>query len=327
MLVVYRRMKGRTFGCFMVQVSGPILLAMGCPAEEVEVEGERGSAAAVPENAEQWQAMRARWIKSLVQDCLPGGDQPAAPQAKEIFNVEKNEIALRAFDFAGFGGKLRLYVSNAPGLKNPDLVVLNILDDDGWTDFLATMRPGFEKQLKGIELPEPDPRSFRQHQGMFKSFNWVMAYVAVTGVGQTRMEPALEVIRDGQMLNQGQTIDNTRVQDARMAVRTLRDAGGLGETPLWIQATGRMAGVALYASLFEPGVVRLDLHDLPRTHAEGPFFFRVRRYLDVPQAVAMALQQSKVVIYQNGEDGWEYPKEVARKLEWTTKLQIRSPAP
>ena len=85
-----------------------------------------------------------------------------------------------------------------------------------------------------------------------------------------------------------------------------------------------MAGVALYASLFEPDIKRLDLYDLPKTHRDGPIFLNVNRYLDMPQAVAMAAERSKVVLYQDDDAGWEYPQAVAEKLGWDAKqIQIR----
>ncbi len=88
-----------------------------------------------------------------------------------------------------------------------------------------------------------------------------------------------------------------------------------------------MAGVVLYASLFEPRVVRLDLHDLPRSHRQGPHFLNVLRYLDTPSAVAMAAERSQVRLYQSGSDGWDYPRQVAEKLNWGKKrFSIRQPA-
>lgn len=79
-----------------------------------------------------------------------------------------------------------------------------------------------------------------------------------------------------------------------------------------------------YASLFEPEITRLDLHNLPLSHSDGPFFYSILQIMDVPQAVAIALERSKVVIYQKGKKGWEYPSLVAQKLSWETKLQLRS---
>jgi hypothetical protein len=92
----------------------------------------------------------------------------------------------------------------------------------------------------------------------------------------------------------------------------------------WIQARGPMGGVALYASIYEPVIGRLDLYDLPKTHRDGPYFLNVSRYLDMPQAVAMAAERSQVVLYQDDETGWEFPQALAQKLGWDAKqIQIR----
>ncbi len=44
--------------------------------------------------------------------------------------------------------RLRLYVAHRDGLKEPELVVLNVLDEEGWKEFLGTYRAGFEGELK-----------------------------------------------------------------------------------------------------------------------------------------------------------------------------------
>jgi hypothetical protein len=44
----------------------------------------------------------------------------------------------------------------------------------------------------------------------------------------------------------------------------------------------------------------------------------------MPQAVAMASERSKVVLYQDDDAPWEYPAQVAEALGWDKKqLQIR----
>ena len=83
-----------------------------------------------------------------------------------------------------------------------------------------------------------------------------------------------------------------------------------------------MAGITLYASLFVPSVARLDLHHLDRSHRQGPIYLNVLRFLDVPQAVAMAAQRSRVRIYQSNTGGWEYPQQVARALKWDAKQLV-----
>ncbi|NQT12559.1 MAG: hypothetical protein HQ582_07420, partial [Planctomycetes bacterium] len=96
---------------------------------------------------------------------------------------------------------------------------------------------------------------------------------------------------------------------------------------LVLRAKRQAAGIALYASLFEPDVERLDLETLPVTHRDGPIFLNVRRYLDVPEAVAMALDRSEIVLRQPDPAGWEYPKAVAKALDWgEERLEIREGA-
>ncbi len=74
----------------------------------------------------------------------------------------------------------------------------------------------------------------------------------------------------------------------------------------------------------QPGVKRLDLWHLPRSHRDGPTFLNVLRYLDTPAAVALAAERSQVRIYQADKTGWEYPAEVAKSLGWNEKqLQVR----
>ena len=87
-----------------------------------------------------------------------------------------------------------------------------------------------------------------------------------------------------------------------------------------------MAGVTLYAALFEPPVKRLDLYALPRSHRDGPTFLNVQKILDTPQAVAMAAERSQVILYQDDDQGWDFPTNTARQLGWNQKqFQLRKP--
>ena len=75
-----------------------------------------------------------------------------------------------------------------------------------------------------------------------------------------------------------------------------------------------MAANLLYASLYVPGVTRLDLHDLPRSHREGPAYLNVLRVLDLPQAVALASERTRVVLYQPGAKYDAFPLQVAEAM-------------
>ena len=107
----------------------------------------------------------------------PAKDADLAVQNK--FSVERDGIRLTAFDFTSQSPiTLRVFVAQRAGLERADLIVLNVLDEQAWSEFLATARPAFEKELADEMLPGADERGFKQWKQMFKSFPWAMAYVA-----------------------------------------------------------------------------------------------------------------------------------------------------
>ena len=77
-----------------------------------------------------------------------------------------------------------------------------------------------------------------------------------------------------------------------------------------------MAGVALYASLFDPQIARLHLMDLPATHRDGPIFLNVLRYLDMPQAVALAAEHTSIVFGGRNTSVRQFATSVAENLGW-----------
>ena len=154
---------------------------------------------------------------------------------------------------------------------------------------------------------------------MYKSFKWAMAYFAPSGIGIDSPSKA-EVINSP-------SLDATRILELRYAIRVLRMFGGMKEVPLWLQGQGVMGGVTLYAGIFEPDIIRFDLHDLIKSHKGGSFLENAFSVIDVPQAVAMALEKSQVILYQDDNKGWDYPATVSKKLKWGNKLQIRTPPP
>jgi hypothetical protein len=101
----------------------------------------------------------------------------------------------------------------------------------------------------------------------------------------------------------------------------------LEKTALWVQGHRDMAADALYASLFEDGITRLDLHDLPNSHESGPAYLNVLRHLDLPQAAALAAERTRVIIYSADEMPWGYADSVVKVLKLPAKQwQIRKPA-
>jgi hypothetical protein len=285
-----------------------------------------------PKSAGEWTAARQAWLKLLKEKSFRAWPQQAeALDVREAFAAERDGVSLKAYDFTSQGAiRLRLYVAERAGLEKPDLVVLNVLNQRGWNEnFLAPFRVGFAEQLKDEQLPpesELGQAEFKQMQQMFASFKWTMAFVAPRGVGPTQWntneKKQTQIQRRFYLL--GQTLDGMQTYDIRRAVQALRELPTFKETPLWLQSEGAMAGNALYAALFEPNITRLDLNKLPLNHRNGPTYLNVDRILTMPQAVAMAAEQSRVVVYQDDAAGWEYPQAVVENLGWEKKhLQIR----
>jgi hypothetical protein len=293
-----------------------------------EVFTQTAAAPSTPASRQEWQKQRDAWLAALVEKSFRAWpSQPGPLDVKEAFTASHEGVRLTAYDFTSQEHvPLRLWVAHRDGLEKPELVVLNALDDEGWSKWLATMRVGFAQQLNEQLLPEPDQKSFEEMRQMFQSNAWAMAYVAPRGVGPTAFDPTARKqtqIRRRFMLL-GTSLDAMQVWDVRRASQALRSLKPLQDVPLWLQGERQMAGNVLYASLFEPDIKRLDLWHLPKSHQEGPYYLNVLRYLDTPQAVALAAERSQVRIYQDTSDGWEYPVEVSKALGWEKALQVRA---
>jgi len=245
----------------------------------------------VPDSPDQWQKLRDGWRKALLEKSFAGWPDGAEPlDVKEAFTVEREGLRLTAYDFTSQGPvRLRLYLTQPVDLKTPKLAVLGVLDEEDWTSFVAMMRCGFEEEITGEvssyteeKLPQPDEALFKEFPEMHDSGECLMAFVAPRGIGPTAWNPGekkqTQIRRRFMLL--GQTLDGMRVWDVRRAIQALRSLDSANDLPLVVQGERQAAGIALYASLFEPDVKRLDLQDLPRTHREGPILLNVRRYLD-----------------------------------------------
>ena len=294
----------------------------------------------VPESKDAWAKQRDAWTNGLKQKCFrgwPGGwaeDGGGALDVREAFSAESRGVVLKAYDFTSqHDVRLRLYTLRAAGVEKPDLLVLNATDEPGWQRFVAGLRPAFEAQLKNEapgELPPADETVFEQLAPMLQSSRWLMAAVAPRGVGPSAWsgdEKKQNQLRRRFMLL-GQTVETMQAWDVRRAAQALRSLPGAKDVPLRLQAHDEMAGMALYAALFEPAVTRLHLWNLPKSHMQGPHFLNVLRVLDVPQSLAMVAERCPVRLYHDKEGGWEFAQQTAQKLGWPDKqIEVRVTPP
>ncbi len=274
---------------------------------------------------------------------------------RPVFSVTRHGILFSVFDFTSQPYlRLRLYLTQSVGLKKPNTVTLNVLDEQQWTAWLSAMRAGFAAEINEPNLPEPNEIAFEKIQKVISSSNAVFAYFAPRRIGPTAwkvdqkelaqiwqfMQPFMP---PGQRLNDmrvlfderkathirrlfmllGQTLDGMRVWDVRRAIQTLRSCTSVKSAPIVLKGREQVAGIILYASLFEGDIARLDLSNLPHSHQDGPDFLNVLRYLDIPQALAMAAERSSVHLYQTGDFQWRFPRAVIDQLSWPhDRLQV-----
>ena len=87
-------------------------------------------------------------------------------------------------------------------------------------------------------------------------------------------------------------------------------------------ATGGVQAVrGIYDILLHGSKAQLSLTELPTSHRQGPFYFNILRYLDIPQAVAMAAEKCEIIIRGRAED-WVWATQTAEKMGFGKNLKI-----
>jgi hypothetical protein len=286
-----------------------------------------------PAVAREWWRGRAPQLREELRTRVFHGwpDKPPPLNARPAADIKHDGLRLRAYDFVSEEQlELRLWLLTAEGVEKPTLVVLNALDEPGWREWVADLGPAFREALQ-VPVEKKDADRFTQNRKTLQFHKWAFAAVAPRGIGPTRWsevspfdgKPAGAHIRRRFALL-GQTLDGQRVWDVRRALACLRTVPDLKGVPLWLQGKNDMAGVALYAALFEPDVARLDLWHPPASHRQGPVFLNVLRVLDMPQAVALALPR-KIRLYVKDDaeaKAWDWPMQLEKALG-REDLQIR----
>jgi len=265
-------------------------------------------------------------LKSKVFRGWPG--EPSKLNLKPAGDRTIDGVRLRSWDFTSEEGiELRLHLMTAGRTAKPTLVVLNALDEPDWATWCADLGPEFADMLRADPSIKRDDAKFKQNQRVMDRLGWAFAAVCPRGIGPTRWA-APGSPNDIQMRRRfalvGQTLDGQRVWDVRRGLSVLRAQPNLKGTPLWLQGKADMAGICLYAGLFEPDVARMDLWNPPTSHKEGPIFLNVRKYMEMPQALALAEKQ-QVRLYVRSADAakeWDWPMQL-QKAQGGKSLQIR----
>ena len=284
----------------------------------------------VPASSEAWAAARDGWRKALSEKVFAGWPADPGPlDLQEAFSATDQGVNFAAYDFTSQSSvRLRLFVVRAADLKAPKHLVLDVMDTPEWDKFLGIMRVDFEGQLKTETLPPADGDLWQKLRPALLSQAVVVAAVAPRGIGPTAWDQSVkkQTQHRRRFMLLGQTLDGMRIWDVRRAIQALGSLDSIGQVPLILHGKRQAAGWAVHASLWEPNIGRVDLHDLPPNHRNGPILLNVSRFLDMPEVVAMAAERSDVHLRQADDTGWDYPIATAAKLGWgENRLKIMPP--
>jgi dienelactone hydrolase len=289
------------------------------------------SAPEVPKDESAWSRQRDEWMAALREKSFRGWPEaPGALANKPAFDAKHDGLRLRAVDFTSQEHvPLRLYVAEGGRARTTKRVIFEVLGEPGWAAWLAAMREGFGKELaaeihvagllatNNVATPSGDFSAARLKVDLDRG-DAVHIFLAPRGIGLSAWNPTAREtphIRRRFMLL-GQALDAMRVWDIRRGLEAARALKDLERASFDLRASGSMGVNALYASLFEPKLAALRLNKLPASHRNGPDYLNVLRFLDLPQAVAMAAGRMNVELSNSDPAASQFAAEVASKLKW-----------
>ncbi|MHC2070648.1 alpha/beta hydrolase [Bremerella sp. T1] len=249
------------------------------PKDEINTKIEESFVAAaepgkVPETRADWQQMSGKWKQQLAEKSFGGWPQdPDDVELVDNGSLETDGWHIDSFTVTTQAGielpltRIRKKQSTIPNAQ----AKLVLIDQAQW-EAMGKEIASSEKKLSFVDLDK-----------------YRAAYVlAVRGIGPTQwtQETKPEIHLRRRYLLLGQSLDAMRVWDIARTAKAIAEKDSIDQID--VEASGNFAALALYAALFEPAVGDLLLHDPPGDHREGPYFMNVRRFMNLPEAAAMA---------------------------------------
>ena len=265
-----------------------------------------------PANKEAWEKQRDQMLAGLKKSVFAGWPKDAVDlDVKEVARSEKSGWRMRVFEFTSEPTvRPRIYLLEPTTVAKPQRINLYVLGQNEWKGFAGNMSVLF------ADLFPDELGNQERGDGPVSG-----AYLAPRGVGPDAW--GVEEKKRTQILRRywlvGQTLDGMRVWDTRRAIAAMKSIDPSRE--LRLSGSGEMGVVAVYASLFEPGIPELWLQNIPSSHTNGPQLLNVLKVMDVPQAAAMAAERCKVTIAAENPEDWRYATDVA-KLTGSDNLHI-----
>jgi dienelactone hydrolase len=199
-------------------------------------------------------------------------------QAEPLAQSQELGVVFKSYSFDTQPGlSLLLHTFRSPKVSKPKRVILEVLDSRD-----------IEKSLAGFlwrgEMTRETCAPLRSKSESEKA---LLAFFAPRGAEPTdwlhRDKRAPQVRRRFMLL--GQTLDGMRVWDIRRCVQAAQSIREIKGLPIEVIAASDMGVNAAYAALFEPGISKLRLRDLPASHQAGPDYLNILRFTDIPEVL------------------------------------------
>lgn len=252
--------------------------------------------AEVAKGETHWQQMRSRWEQQLNERVFAAWPEEAdALNARLVRRHETEHVEFQEYRFTSQAFvELPLYIVRSKDAESPK-VVLKVLDAEAWAEFQRDIATAFgdSNQIAADSVRVGETTVFFPPRGI--------------GPTAWNADPRNQTQVRRRFYLLGQTLDSARLWDLRRAIQLL-GALDISTGELEVQAQGTLAGIATYASIFEPAIDRLALDQLPTSHRRGPIFLNVQRFLDLPQAVTMAADRCEIRLTNANPDDWQYVK-------------------
>lgn len=258
----------------------------------------------VPTDEAEWNVLRESWMKNLGEKVFrawPGASQPL--RMEKVKRDDFGGMLLTHYEFESQSGIRLPLVLVRPGGEFKGVSLKVIGSDEAWLEQSAD-RFGIARKQAAL-------------------LGSAIVIFAPRGIGPTAwtsdVRERVHIRRRFMLL--GQTLDGMRVWDIRRALAALGEIQDLKGIAVHLDALQGQACNALYASLFEPKVNGMSLVGLEGSHHDGKTdYLNVLRYLDIPQALAMAAGKTNLTLIDGAEASLKYPSAVIKKLTWPTRI-------
>ena len=255
-------------------------------------------------SAADWPGQRNAWMKALREEVFGAWPGEAKPTVTMQPEQVRDGLRLTRVDVTTqHPFVLPVWILQRADLKPEQVrsMTFQVLNEAAWEKFHQWEAGHFRA---GAEEGAGDGAAFLRDQAARLDSSQGIAFFCPRGVGPTSLA-ALSKVKQTHLLRRflllGESLESGQVWDIRQAVEALRSLPGWSHQPLSLRSGQVMGANALYASLYLEGISRLELQDLPVSHRAGPTYLNVLRYLDLPQALAMAAEHTPVTLYT----GWK----------------------